>query len=1058
MGRRCPACDVEVAAEARYCEQCGSSVGRSCASCGADLGVRARFCSSCGASVGIDGGDDAGELRTVTVLFADMSGSVAAFHGQDAEATTEQVNSVLEAMAGAVMEHGGSVDRFLGDGLLALFGAPEAHEDDPVRAVAAALELCRRVADTGAAATCGLNTGPVYVGRVGSESHSESTVIGPVVNLAARLQGQADRGEVLVAAETARHCRGVFDLAERTLQVKGISEPVTAYAVAPLMGEPLARRPRGDHGAPTIGRDDELAVLDRVMGDLGGGRGAVVLVTGEAGLGKSRLVAEALRRASEETMVLEGRCAELGASPFRPFADAIRGHLGWDPSTPTDVRVADVARLARTADPDDVVVTSALRSLLGLDVDDDPAWTALPPAQRQREVFRAVRLLVAALANETPVVLVVEDVHWADPASVALTAELFSTANDVPLVVLCAYRPARDLPAWTLSAEAHERCPGRVTRVALRELASQSCEAIAHAMLGGADLDADARAFVVERAQGNPLFVEELVRSAVEAGWLVRDGDTWRVDERAVGARVPDTLELLVRSRTDRLPPTVRRVLQLASVQGRIFSVSALAAIEGSDVVDDALAVLEERDLAHPAPERPRDEWAFKHVLVQETIEQGILRRARPDLHLRILDALEGLHAGRTQEHAALLAHHAEAAGDARRALRHLRSAALRAKETHLNDEAGAFLLRALSWSSQPEAGATDATVAELHEHRGDVLHRGGHHDDAVAAYEQSLALTSDALARARLARKVAGVVVIQRRYDDALGWFRRAQAELGDDTPAPGPAMGEWIDLLLARGTFHYWRNEPDEIRAALDRVGQAVDAHGTDAQRADAGMLWMMRTIRETRYVVDDATLDVAFRTATIADRVTDPAFRAFKRFNLAFCRLWARQLDLAVEDFAAAIDDADRAGDVVVLSRCHTYQAVAHRFRLDDERCMRACDAAWAVAEQGGMVEYLAAVEGNRAWLALCRGDDDVAAHHATSAIERWHSTDLVYGFQWVARFPLLAVAWGAGDVDTCEQQAVAMLLPSQQRLPAAVESALDARDFARAVDVGAPLGYA
>ncbi|HUF85425.1 MAG TPA: AAA family ATPase, partial [Acidimicrobiia bacterium] len=487
MPGRCRACDAEVATEARFCARCGVAVAASCATCGAAVSGGSRFCRSCGAPVDAAGGADIGELRTVTVLFADMSGSVATFHRQDAESTTDQVNSVLAAMVGAVTEHGGTVDRFLGDGLLALFGAPEAHEDDPIRAVAAALELCQRVAATGAAATCGLNTGPVYVGRVGSAVHSESTVIGPGVNLAARLQGQADRGEVLLAAETARHCRGVFELAERTVQVKGIPEPVTAYAATRRAGEPLARRVRGEHGAPTIGRDDELAALDRVMGELVGGRGGAVLVIGEAGLGKSRLVAETRQRAGGNAIVLEGRCAELGASPFRPFADAIRGHLRWDPSTPIETRIADVARLGMLADPDDVVVALALRSLLGLGADDDASWAALPPPQRQREIFRAVRLLLRALTAEAPVLLVVEDVHWADPASVALTAELFSTVADVPLLVLCAYRPVRDHAAWTLSAEADSRCPDRVTRLALRELDSGDCQAIAHALLGVSD-------------------------------------------------------------------------------------------------------------------------------------------------------------------------------------------------------------------------------------------------------------------------------------------------------------------------------------------------------------------------------------------------------------------------------------------------------------------------------------------------------------------------------------------------------------------------------------------
>jgi hypothetical protein len=235
-------------------------------------------------------------------------------------------------------------------------------------------------------------------------------------------------------------------------------------------------------------------------------------------------------------------------------------------------------------------------------------------------------------------------------------------------------------------------------------------------------------------------------------------------------------------------------------------------------------------------------------------------------------------------------------------------------------------------------------------------------------------------------------------------------------------------------------------------------VERHGSDAQRSESLQIWMMRRLREDRYLVGPETVEVAVESARLAARRADPGFRAFKRFNLAFCRLWARDIHAALDDFAAAIVDGERAGDVVVLSRCHTYAAVAHRFLLDDDGCARSTDAAHAAASSGKMVEYLAAVEGNRAWLARRRGDGAVARRHAAAAIEQWQRTPLVFGFQWIARLPLLVVAHAEGDQSTVEQQLEVLVSPSQQRFPAEVEGPLLAGDLDETIHRALALGYA
>jgi predicted ATPase len=962
-----------------------------------------------------------------------MTGSVAASVGRDPETVTERVNEVLEAMAEAVLDGGGIVNRYLGDGMLALFGARDARESDPTKAVEAAKRICRRVAALGGAATAGINTGPVYIGRVGSERHSEVTAMGPVVNLAARLQGKAGPGEVLVSAETARLVGGAFELEERSLTVKGIDQPVHAYAVLADVARPERRV--GVRRSRLIGRDREVARLRRAIEELAGARGSVIAVVGEAGLGKSRLVSEALNEVPGAALVLEGRCIESGAAPYHPFRDALQQH-------DFDLELLD--GLARTA------IAVAIRG----DADySDARWDELPPAQRQRETRRALVAVIQAVSAR-PVILVLEDLHWADPPSIAATADLFDVAGRQPLLVLCTYRPWREHPCWTLAAEATQRYPSGADMLALRELTAESCQQIAASLLETDELPLDLGPLILERAQGNPLFIEEFVRSAVETGCVQRDGGNWVVADEAFADRVPDTLELLVRARTDRLTADTRRVLQLAAVQGRVFSTEVLATVDDPVVVASALDELERLDLVQPSRTRSPGELTFKHVLIQQTIEQGILRRTKRSLNGRVLEALETLGTAS----AAQLAHHAEAAGDASHAVKHLRAAALEAQSAYANEDAVDLFSRASKWSA--DAGTDDALVAELAEHRGDVLAVMAQHDQARDAFAEARTATrsQDVVGRARLWRKTASVHVVQRAYDEALTAFEHAEAELDESRSADHLAQHEWIDIQLARGLLHYWRNEPEAIGVALDAVRNMVASQGTALQRAEAPQLALMQLMRMNRYRIDQEALHLAQQSASIALEIADPAQRAFKRFNLGFCELWARQLDACLASFDRAIEDAARAGDVVVLSRCHTYRSVAYRFALEDASCAESIGAAEAASGTGGMAEYIGAAHGNRAWLARRRRDWDDARRHANRAIDTWLGLEIVYGFQWIARFPLLAVALDEGDERTAAEQVDRMLRDDQQRLPDNVEVPLLAGDFRRAVNVATALGYA
>ncbi len=641
----CQACGFGNPVGARFCGSCGQPLTAACPACGAENPPEFRFCGTCGTPLGPAAPAAApaplpGERRRVTVLFADLVGFSTLAEHLDPEELRALMADTFSELTEQVERREGAVEKFIGDAVVAVFGAPVAHEDDPYRAVECGLgmlDAVRRRSDA-LELRVGVNTGLVVAGAVGDGS--QTGVMGDTVNTAARLQQAAGPGELLVAASTWRQVRERFESEPvGELEVKGRTQRVEAYRITGERAAELRRL------APFVGRRDELALLDLLWSSVRKGNTHVVSIAGEPGVGKSRLLAELPPRSDG----LDIRISCSAGRPFGPFLTLVERVLG---GLPTSADELEQRGEALELDREDALLLAAFLGLSGA-----PPVVRMADEQRMRQVFAGVWQLLVVAARRQPLLVALDDVHWADESSRDLLAFLLEQLGGVPIMLVLLHRPGFQPHGASELRASH-------TGIRLEPLTAEESVALARGFLGVGQLPADLERLIAGRAEGNPFFIEELLQALLELGSLAV------VDGRAVLARVeleiPDTVQGTILARLDRLDPTSRGLLQHAAVLGRAFPTDHLERIVGGGDLDEPLAELARAQLL--TMERP-GQWSFKHALIQEVAYETLLLRSRRELHLKVAKTLEE-QAGEDPGLLELLAEHyarADATEDARR-------------------------------------------------------------------------------------------------------------------------------------------------------------------------------------------------------------------------------------------------------------------------------------------------------------------------------------------------------------------------------------------------------
>ncbi len=641
-----------------------------CRNCGAALPEGARFCPACGTPT--VAAPAAEERKLVTVLFADVVGFTGLGERLDAESLKEVMDAYFGAMRQEIEAEGGTVEKFIGDAIMAVFGVPVAHEDDPTRALRAALRMRDRLERLNKDLTTshalslevrvGINSGEVLA--VTEPRPGEAMVAGDAVNVAARLQQTGEPGDVLVGERVARATRGFHFEEVVPLTLKGKGVPIRALR---LIGEGL----RSEHGrlglrAPLVGRDAEMALLDTLYDRaVRERRPNLVTIFGDAGVGKSRLVTEFVQRIERgrvPPLHLTGRCLPYGDGvTYWPLAEILKSMAGILDTDPQDIVVEKVRKLGHellTSDvtPDTVRATAALAYSVGVE-DPDVSLRDLSPRQVRVETHSAWRSLFSALTAERAVVLTIEDIHWADGAMLDLLEETADRLQG-PLLILCPARPelTHRRPAWGGGRRNY-------SSIALDPLTQIDSEQLVGSFLGPEDIPVKLGTQILERAEGNPFFLEEILRHLIDDGVLVRDGERYHATSEAREVIVPDTVQAVLAARIDLLAPEEKRILQYAAVVGRVFWAGVVRDLldrDDSDV-DEILERLEARELVRirlVSTIGGDREYIFKHVLTREVCYESLPRRERAGPHARTAAWLEGTTEGRQREFAELLAHH----------------------------------------------------------------------------------------------------------------------------------------------------------------------------------------------------------------------------------------------------------------------------------------------------------------------------------------------------------------------------------------------------------------
>ncbi len=766
---KCPNCQADNRETRKFCAKCGQKLLVLCPQCTTENLPDEQFCGECGHDLRklkeakplnydqphsytpkhladkilTSRSSIEGERKLVTILFADVANSTAMFESLDPESVHDIMDGCFRILMDEIHKYEGTINQFRGDGIMALFGAPIAHEDHAQRACHAGLAIqkglvpfsdkLRSEYGIDFKVRIGLNSGAVIVAAIGDDLRMDYTAQGDTANLAARMESSAEPGTVLVSGHTHILTKDFFYSEPKgPIMVKGKDEPQHAYQL--LRPKKIGSRLEASVArglTEFAGRDAEMELLQAAFERVTHGEAQIVDVVGEAGVGKSRIVYEFLGTVGTEATFISGSCVQYGRNiNFLPAIEVVRGSFGIEEGMTEDevgsLILEKAANGLRSMIP-------FFRNLLSLRV-DDPVFQTLDPEARKFGTFEAIKNLLLALATERPVILFLEDVHWIDKLSEDLFTYFSRCMFGHPVLMLAAYRPEGS-PAWA-SGPHYER-------LGLETLGFDTSVRLVRNIVGGVPLDSDLERRIVDRTGGNPFFVEEVVRELIERKELVLSGNRYAPIGSVDDLVIPNTIQGVLAARMDRLSEDLKRTMQVASVIGRDFAFRLLGSIMtlGDDLRTHltnlvALQVLYEKSLY------PELEYIFKHALTQEVAYESLLKKRRQEIHERVAQTIEEIYPERLEEHYEILAHHYGRSQNIQKAIDYSIEAGAKSISTNAIGAAHEFFTRAFEMAKASSSLISPDKEVLLHTGLGGVNIALGRFGEAVQGYKTAAAIS----------------------------------------------------------------------------------------------------------------------------------------------------------------------------------------------------------------------------------------------------------------------------------------------------------------------------
>jgi len=861
---RCSDCGFDNRQDVKYCTRCGVPLFLFCHKCHCPMAEGDRYCGGCGARLLLPGGTrgpllpmdvavsserqalaQAGpprafdsERKHVTVLFADISGFTSMSEKLDPEDVTTVMNGCLKLMAETVVKYEGYVDKFIGDCIMALFGAPVTHENDPELALRAALDMKKEMEDYNKnlpvkvekplALHIGINSGIVIAGSMGSDKKMEYTVMGDAVNLASRLESIAGNGQIFVSGYTYNLTRGFFDFIRHDpIRVKGKKDPVAVYEA--VKAKPLNAHDLKAKGGtiPLVGRTQEIDILKGCAERLVEGREQAVFLISDPGIGKSRIQVEIKEHFNEaQVQLIEGTCHSFSrTTTYYVFSEIFRGLFNIDSEDLEGMmadKVGSSLPLLLNMDPSKLPSEAReavvyIGAMMGLDLGEefDIPLGRMDAQEVKISTFRAVAWVFRTLALRKPLLLVLENLHHADSTSVEMIAYLFESLKDVPVMFLLLMRPSKDHSCSKLPLMARKALGDRATEITFGRLTLSECDQFVRQFLRTDNVPEEVLGLVRNRADGNPLFIEEIVRGIEEGGYLEKEEDgSVRLVKDLAQITIPSSIQGMIIARIDRLPGALKEVLHTACVIGPVFKLALIERVVRCSDMEKRLDRLGEMGLIFESRSFPEVEYSFRNILIQEAVYSTLLHKKLNELHGIVAREIEALYKDRLEEHCEVLAHHYQAAGDEEKACVYLVKSGLKAKAAYANRDAANHLHMALELAVRMPR--PPVSMEEVYLALSDVQELVGNMDGAIESLQGAMEVVQDELGKADALRNIGRIHEKRGFKEQAMAVYEEAFASLEGHPDSPEMGM-----LLMNQSWVLNRMRRYDE---ALEKAGFAL------------------------------------------------------------------------------------------------------------------------------------------------------------------------------------------------------------------------------------------